>query len=183
MQRRRLLQGAIRAFETNQYEHTRVADIVREAGVSSRSFYEVFDSKEDLVTELVQAAGRALIRDLEKVFEATGDPIQRIDRGLQAYLSLFTGAPLDLDGLGATAARQVQAVRRQLVREISARVARELEQAHRSGQVSRAPDLPSIELILTGIEGLSLRYFAEGRGAELQRLQPRFLELLVRAFV
>ena len=38
-----------------------------------------------------------------------------------------------------------------------------------------------IELVLTGIEGLSFRYYSEGRREELLRLQPTLLQLFLRA--
>ena len=55
VQRRRLIEAAFRVFERNRYERTSVADIVGEAGMSSRSFYDHFASKEDLVAEIVAA--------------------------------------------------------------------------------------------------------------------------------
>ena len=42
-QRRRLLEAAERSFERNRYEGAGIQSIVREAGMSSRSFYQFFD--------------------------------------------------------------------------------------------------------------------------------------------
>jgi hypothetical protein len=69
------------------------------------------------------------------------------------------------------------------VREIAEMVFRVLSEIHEQGQSSRAPDRLGVELVLTGIEGLSFRYYAAGRGAELIGLHPSFLALLVRAFL
>lgn len=182
-QRRRLIAAALQTFEKNRYEQTRVADIVAEAGMSSRSFYEFFRSKEDLVVELVHIGGRAFLKNLADVFATTNDPILRVRLGLEAYLRLFSGAPLDLDRLGHEAGLQVAEARRRYVREISSMIAREVAVAHREGLALRPPDLLTIELVITGIEGLSLRYFAEGRGRELMEQVPRFHELLARAFL
>jgi AcrR family transcriptional regulator len=183
VQRQRLLDAATRAFEKNQYEKTRVSDIVKEAGMSSRSFYEFFESKEDLVAEVVQQQGQWLIDTLKAVFVQTEDPLERIDRGLRAYLGLFSVPTIDLDRLAGAAGDRVREARRLYVREITDMVVRELSLAHDSGLVSRVPDRLSVELILTGIEGLSFRYYAAGRGAELVELHPVFLALLVRAFL
>jgi AcrR family transcriptional regulator len=183
VQRQRLLDAATRAFEKNQYEKTRVADIVKEAGMSSRSFYEFFDSKEDLVAEVVQQQGQWLIDEIKAVLEQTEDPLERIDLGLRAYLSLFSVPTIDLDRLAGAAGERVREARRLYVREITDMVVRALSVAQESGLVSRVPDRLGVELILTGIEGLSFRYYAAGRGAELLELHPAILALLVRAFL
>jgi AcrR family transcriptional regulator len=183
VQRRRLIAAALHAFEKNRYEQTRVADIVAEAGMSSRSFYEFFRSKEDLVVELVHIGGRAFLKNLGEVFATTDDPVERVRLGLEAYLGLFSGAPLDLDRLGHEAGLRVAEARRTYVRQISAMIAREVGVAHAAGLAGEPPDLLSIELVITGIEGVSLRYFAEGRSRELFEQLPRLHTLLARAFL
>lgn len=52
----------------------------------SRSFYELFDSKADLVAEVAQQQWQWLSDTLKAVFEETEDPLERIDRGLRTYL-------------------------------------------------------------------------------------------------
>jgi len=183
VQRQRLIDAATRAFGKNQYEKTRVSDIVKEAGMSSRSFYEFFDSKEDLVAEVVQQQGKWLIEALAAVFEQTEDPFERIDLGLRAYLSLFSVPTIDLDRLAGAAGDRVRQARLLYVREIADVIFRLLSEIHEKGQSSRPPDRLGVELILTGIEGLSFRYYAAGRGAELLELHPSFLALLVRVFL
>jgi AcrR family transcriptional regulator len=183
VQRRRLIEAATRAFEKNEYENTRIADIVAEAGMSSRSFYEFFDSKEDLVASIVQLAGQVLLDRLRQVFEDTTDPIERIDRGLHAFLDLFSQVPVDIESLGGSAGRQVRAMRRDYVLEITDMVLDALEALHRQGGISKPPDRALIELVLTGVEGMTFRYYSEGRRDSLRALHPTVMELLVRAFL
>jgi AcrR family transcriptional regulator len=183
VQRRRLVTAAIRVFAEKPFEGARIADIVREAGMSSRSFYQFFESKEDVVVEVVHLVMGAFVRDLERVLGETGDPIQRIDRGLAAGLEIFAGGNLDLSRLGSGASQRVLEARTHYVRRIGAMVTRELEAAHAAGLVAEAPDPAAVELIITGIEGMGLRYMSEGRGPELRRLHPVLMGLLVRAFV
>jgi len=183
VQRRRLVTAAIRVFADKPFEGARIADIVREAGMSSRSFYQFFESKEEVVVEVVHLVMGAFVRNLERVFTETDDPIQRIDRGLAAGLEIFAAGNLDLSRLGAGASQRVLEARTHYVRRISAMVTRELEIAHARGQAAEAPDPGAVELIITGIEGMGLRYMSEGRGPELGRLHPVLMGLLVRAFV
>ena len=42
-------------------------------------------------------------------------------------------------------------------------------------------DREEVALVLMGIEGLSFRYYSEGRRAELLRLQPVLLQVFLRA--
>jgi AcrR family transcriptional regulator len=182
VQRRRLVTAAIRVFADKPYEGARISDIVREAGMSSRSFYQFFESKEDVVVEVVHLVMGSFVRNLEHVLAETDDPIQRIDRGLAAGLEIFARGNLDLSRLGAGASQRVLEARTHYVRRISAMVIRELEAACARG-LARAPDPGAVELIITGIEGMGLRYMSEGRGPDLERLHPVLMSLLVRAFV
>jgi len=183
VQRRRLVTAAIRVFAEKPYEGARVADIVREARMSSRSFYQFFESKEDVVVEVIHVVMGAFLRNLERLFAETDDPVERIDRGLTAGLEIFSGGNLDFSRLGGGASRRVIDARTHYVRRISAMITAELEALHADGRVAEAPDPAAVELIVTGIEGLGLRYMSEGRSSELLRLHPVLMGLLVRAFV
>jgi AcrR family transcriptional regulator len=183
VQRRRLVTAAIRVFNDRPYESARIADIVREAGMSSRSFYQFFESKEDVVVEVIHLVMGAFLRNLERVLAETGDPIQRIDRGLARALEIFSVGTLDLTRVGGGAGLRALEARTHYVRRISAMITRELEAAHARDQVAAPPDPAAVELVVTGIEGMGLRFMAEGRGPELLRLQPVLMGLLVRAFV
>ncbi len=183
VQRRRLLTAAANVFATNPYETIRVADIVREAGMSSRSFYEHFSAKEDVAIEMIHMVLGAFVRNLERIFEETDDPIERVDRGLALALEIFSGAAWDLNELSGAAGTRAVEARTHWVRRISAMVVRVLEDAHAAGQIENAPDPAAVELMITGVEGMGLRYLAEGRGQELRGLHPILMGLLVRAFV
>ncbi|NNL67212.1 MAG: TetR/AcrR family transcriptional regulator [Myxococcales bacterium] len=183
VQRRRLVTAAIRVFSQKPYDGARIADIVQEAKMSSRSFYQFFESKEDVVVEVIHAVMGAFLRNLEAVFAATEDPIERIDRGTAAALEIFVGATLDLHALGGAAGARATEARTHYVRRISAMITRELGLAHERGQVAAPPDPAAVELLVTGVEGVGLRFMAEGRSEELRRLHPVLMGLLVRAFV
>jgi AcrR family transcriptional regulator len=183
VQRNRLVEAATRAFRVRPYDEVRVADIVAEAGMSSRSFYEHFDSKEDLVASVVQEAGQELLDDLRALFEQVEHPVERIDRGLRLFLDLFGRVPVDIETLGGSAGQRVREVRRDTVREITDLVLAELVLWHESGHTAKPPDPVYVELVLTGIEGMAFRYYSEDRRDELSQLHPTIMELLQRAFL
>lgn len=177
-QRQRLLEAANNVFELEGYEGARVADIVREAGMSSRSFYELFDSKADLVAEVVRSLGQGLVQRLDEIFAETRDLGERIDRGLRAYLDIFRVAHVDLEHLSGEAGVVVRDVRRATVRDITERMTEALRAAHERGEIERPPDPVRVELLFTGIEGLSIRYYSEGRRDELRALHPLLVALV-----
>ncbi len=183
LQRRRLIDGAWRAFERNHYERTTIADIVGEAGMSSRSFYEHFASKEDLVAGIVDELGARLLTELKTILaEPEEDAQAQADRGLRAFLELLPSATVDVEQLGGEAGRRVGEVRRRLVQAITDLVHAHLGRLHARGTLSRSPARVEVELLMTGIEGIGLRYYSEGRREELLALRPTLLSVMLHLF-
>ena len=181
VQRQRLIDGALRAIQKSPYDKVSVALIVREAGMSSRSFYDHFASKEDLVAEIVQEQGRRLLETLQEIFRETKDDRERVERAVRAYLELFPVGTVDLERLGGEAGQRVREVRQKVVMAMTDLVHRQYEHAHERGIVARLPQRSEVELLLTGVEGLSFRYYSEGRREELLSLQPVLWRLFLRA--
>jgi AcrR family transcriptional regulator len=182
-QRQRLIDGAWRAFERNRYERTTVADIVGEAGMSSRTFYEHFASKEDLVAGIVEELGARLLAEVRAILaEPEEDAQAQADRGLRAFLELLPSATVDVEQIGGKAGRRMGEVRRRLVQAITDLVHAHLGRLHARGAIARTPARVEVELILTGIEGMGLRYYSEGRRDELLALRPKLLSVMLHLF-
>jgi len=182
VQRRRLMEAALRAFEKNRYERTTVADIVGEAGMSSRSFYDHFASKEDLVAAIIEETGMQMLAELEEVLsEASDDVATHVDRALRTFLERLPASSIDLERLGGDAGRRVGEVRRRIVQRLTDLTQAFIAKMYAASRVPRLPERPEVELLLTGIEGLCLRYYSEGRREELLALRPRILRLLLAA--
>lgn len=181
-QRQRLLGAARAELRRSDFGSVRVSDVVRAAGMSSRSFYDHFASKEDLLIALIHETGRDILAQLAEVFASVDGHVERVERALDAYLAAFAGTPLDLEKLGESASGRVQKLLRHYVREISARVQEQLERVHREGVIRRPPDPVVLEVLLLGLLGLASRYVAEGRADELASLQPRLSAFLVRVW-
>ena len=111
VQRRRLVSAAIRVFADKPYEGARIADIVSEAGMSSRSFYQFFESKEDLVTQLAEDRGDTVLAEMAKAFRDADDMWEAVDQVLRIYLELLPMVVLDLDRLSGTASQRVRQLR------------------------------------------------------------------------
>jgi len=176
------MEAALRAFEKSRYERTTIADVVGEAGMSSRSFYDHFASKEDLVAAIVEETGMQMLGELEELLLETSDDVQtHVDRALRIFLERLPASSIDLERLGGDAGRRVGEVRRRIVQRLTDLTQDYIARMYAAGRVPRLPERPEVELILTGIEGMCLRYYSEGRREELLALRPRVLRLLLVA--
>ncbi len=61
-----VLDTAVRLFAEQGYEQTTIAQIAREAGISQRSLFRYFGTKEDLVCGDQEALGELLKRTVEQ---------------------------------------------------------------------------------------------------------------------
>jgi AcrR family transcriptional regulator len=84
--RDRILEEASRLFHRQGYEATGVATILRAAGVNSGSLYHFFPGKEALLVGVLERHLNLLDPAiLEPSEEASGDPVERIFKLLEAY--------------------------------------------------------------------------------------------------
>ena len=74
-------------YETGSLEFT-VSDLVERSGMSLRSFYQHFASKDELLLAVFEEAIRAYVGALRRTVEATEDPLEK----LKVYVTGFYGA-------------------------------------------------------------------------------------------
>jgi TetR/AcrR family transcriptional regulator len=79
------------------YTDTSVADIIKGAGVSRQTFYQLFESKQDCFLAGWKRRQGAVIKAVVEVPSATS-PMERFDNLLQAYLTVMARDPA-LSGL------------------------------------------------------------------------------------
>jgi len=181
-QRQRLLDAAERSFERNQYEGASVQDIVAEAGMSSRSFYQFFSSKEDLVIALCRERAEAFLGDLESILSDVVDLVGALDAMLSAYLENLPVVLLDLEGMGGSAGSAVKQVRAEYREKIGLLLIREFSGLSQHGVIANPPSPLAVGLVLAGVEGISIRYHSEGRREELLALHPRLFAAIREMF-
>ena len=94
-QRERLLQGIAEAVCEKGYASTTVADVIRAAGVSRRTFYENFDGLESCFLTAYREGRRRLQQRIRQAMLGlpASDRPQRIRASLQAYLSGLAAEP------------------------------------------------------------------------------------------
>lgn len=170
--RHRLLQGLARAVSALGYAETTIADVVREAGVSRRTFYEHFSGKPEALVALYEAASRGSLRVLEDAIDPRSDWTAQLDQALVAYLSTLAQNPVllrtlfvEIMGLGPVGL----AARRQ-AHEALAQFLLSVVNARRTAPaLERAMALA----VVGGIHELVLQAIECGRVDSLPELAPR----------
>ena len=91
--RRRLLEGMASAVAVKGYAAVTIADIVREAGVSRRTFYEQFASRSDCLIALYEAASERALAVLRSALDPGRSWQEQLEPVLAAYLASLASNP------------------------------------------------------------------------------------------
>lgn len=164
----RLLEGMGIAVAAKGYAETTIADIVREAGVSRRTFYEHFATKSDCLIALYKAGS---MRALSVLAEAV-DPDQpwqtQVEPSLAAYLTYRSQAPallrmlfVDIVGMGPEGLAARAEINREIARWIQAAT-------HEEGKLPISTELAMT--VIGGINELVLRAIQQGESDDLTPL-------------
>src|SRR6266568_5090505 len=92
--RHRLLEGMAHAVATKGYGDTTIADIVREASVSRRTFYEHFSTKAECLIALYEMASRNALKVLRDSFDPEHEWQAQVEHALAAYLGYMAQTPV-----------------------------------------------------------------------------------------
>jgi AcrR family transcriptional regulator len=166
--RSRLLEGMAHAVSRKGYADTTIADIVGEASVSRRTFYEHFDSKADCLTALYEAASHNALKVLRGAIDPKHGWQAQVETALRAYFNCLASNPvlvrtlfveilhLGPDGLAA---------RRRVNQEFADFIVKTV------GPASLAPKMAMA--IVGGINELILEYIEQDRIDKIEELvQP-----------
>jgi len=92
--RRRMMDAMAELSSEQGYESTKIADIVRRAGVARKTLYDNFDGKEDLFLATLDFTIKEARREVEEACDATGGAWpQRIESGMAAFLRFVGERP------------------------------------------------------------------------------------------
>jgi len=169
----RLLEGMARAVAAKGYADTTIADIVREAAVSRRTFYEHFTTKAECLVSLYEAASKLALRAVAEAFDPAQPWHAQVERAMTAYLDYLAQDPVllrtlfvEILGLGmpGLAAR----------RRVNAEIASFIQAAINSGASAQGPAVHlTSEMAMTvvgGINELVLQAIEQDRVGNLRQL-------------
>ncbi|WP_313673490.1 TetR/AcrR family transcriptional regulator [Mycolicibacterium sp.] len=91
--RRRLLDGLAASIEERGYRETTVADVVRHARTSKRTFYDHFATKEECFVELLHANNEDLAAALREAIDPAAQWQDQVRQAVTAYVHTIEAAP------------------------------------------------------------------------------------------
>lgn len=91
--RRRLLDGLAACIEERGYRDTTVADIVRSARTSKRTFYDHFATKEECFVELLTANNEELVEAVRAAVDPDADWQDQVRRAVSTYVDSIDAKP------------------------------------------------------------------------------------------
>jgi AcrR family transcriptional regulator len=92
--RQRLFDGMARAVASKGYGAITIADIVREACVSRRTFYEHFGTKAECLIALYESVSRHALNALRSSIDPSRSWQDQVDVAIAAYLRCLTSNPV-----------------------------------------------------------------------------------------
>ena len=181
-QRERLLAGIAQAVAANGYRATTITQIVKAASVSSRAFYELFESKEKCFLEAFDAVVAHLESLVTKAAREEPDWSHQVIAGLRAALRFLTEEtdlarlclvePVTANPAIATRFRDV------VIDESQALKAGRLER----GGVEELPDSTE-DSLLGGLIALISRSILAGNADSLEDLLPDLLDFVLSPYL
>lgn len=174
--RDKLLAYATEQFAKNGFHPTSVSDIVDGVGVGKGVFYWYFESKDELLVEILRESLRDLRTTQSAAIADAKDPLQRLEAGIRASLQWSANNPdiirLVMFGWSEENFAQVLRKGRDIVIADSARL---IEQAADLGQIMGGDAVMMALAVRAVIDSLSQEY-ALTNGA----VDPEVVETAVR---
>ncbi|MFJ1759233.1 TetR/AcrR family transcriptional regulator [Amycolatopsis sp. NPDC088138] len=107
--RQRLLDGLAASITEAGFRETTVADVVRRARTSRRTFYEHFSGKEECFIALLADANRDMIRQISQAVDPGAPWAEQVRQAIEAWIACAEAEPAitlswirDVPALGAT---------------------------------------------------------------------------------
>ncbi|MGH0034035.1 MAG: TetR/AcrR family transcriptional regulator [Myxococcota bacterium] len=183
MVRARLIDAAERCFERQAYAEVGVLDIVREAGMSSRSFYQHFQSKVDLAVALTEARAEVYLQSLEGMAAEATTILEGVDRSLTAFLEDLPLVVIEMRNASGPDADRVRAAVEGYRMRMGAAFLREFDRALKQGVVDEVPDPLGVLIVIYGIESLVTQTpRGPDRRAAMIALKPQILAAVRKLF-
>ena len=160
----RLLDGMARSVAARGYSETTIADIVREAAVSRRTFYEHFATKAECLIALYESASHHALDVLRNAIDPKQHWEAQVERALSAYLATMAANPalmrtlfIEILGLGPAGL----AARRRVNQQIADFIIVVTSTSPAKGRRALSPQLAMA--IVGGINELVLTYIERDR--------------------
>jgi AcrR family transcriptional regulator len=170
--RDRLLAAMAESIRADGFPRTTVADVVRRARTSRRTFYQHFDDRDSCYLALFDVLTERVLGIIGEAATGEGPWAERVDRTLAAYLGVLMSEPeltrsyiRDMPGMVAGGAAHLRAGNERAARQLT----RMADEAREHDPAVRPLPFEAALVIIGGLRELVLWALDEGRGpADLQ---------------
>src|SRR5579875_1589658 len=167
--RARLLEALASSIRERGLRNTQIADIVRAARTSRRTFYECFADKESCFVELVHQSTTELLGEIEAAIDLDETWDTQIDQALDAYLRALASDP----AITATISRELPtlglrgaAVQREAIERYAGLVVRLSATARARQPGARELSLEMAIMLVGGLNELVIHAVEHGDGLD-----------------
>lgn len=181
LHRQRLFDGMARAVAAKGYGTITITDIVREASVSRRTFYEHFATKADCLIALYESASHNALKVLRSSIDPARGWQTQVEQAMEAYLGCLASHPVlmrtlfvEILGLGATGL----AARRRVNQEIADFMCKVINAAEGSSILTNDMAVA----VVGGVNELVLQLIEQDRIQDIQSIATT-TGILIRAVV
>jgi AcrR family transcriptional regulator len=178
--RRRIMDAMVELSAEQGYEATKIADIVRRAGVARKTLYDNFDGKEEIFLEAFDVAVDEVSVRMEEACEqqAGGNWVDRVTAGVRAFLTYVAENPSTarvclVEAISATPASSVR---------FGAGLQRFVETLRRT--VPDDTGLPDTieETLVGGVAWILHQQIRRGEAERAEEMAPELLDFLLSPY-
>jgi AcrR family transcriptional regulator len=179
-QRDRLVAGTIAAIAEKGYRDATVTDVVAAAGVSRRTFYHYFSSKQDCYMAAYDVVARHLAEASTTAAEGVADWGPRVKAEIAGAMAFFAANP-DLVRFYLQAPPRAGEDVATRHRQATGRVLAQLSDG--APAATRKPNPDVLNAVAGGMAALIVRKVEEGQGENLSELVADLTELFLAPFL
>jgi AcrR family transcriptional regulator len=157
-QHERLLEGLADSIREKGLAQTQVADIVRHARASRRTFYKHFPDKDSCFVELTEKISLAMLEQVDQAIDRDAPVAIQIDQAIDTYVDILLAEP----GLTATWASPGLGERVVIAQRVGVERYAELVASVLAADAERDPDLEPISIarsymVVSGVQQAIIR--------------------------
>ena len=180
-----VLDAAIRTLATLGYAKTSIGDIAKTAGMSKGAVHYHFESKHDLIAQVLERCAAMLRARVRQAWEVPGEPAERVRRALSEMRRMRRDAMPELRVLADMMAQGLYdaSIRKPIAALFEANRKEIVEQLEAFGVEPTLPLRIVPRLLLGTLDGLALHDFFDPPDAEDDAEIERALETIALSLI
>jgi AcrR family transcriptional regulator len=181
-QRLRILEAMVRTVGRNGYAETSVGDVLAQAGVSRRTFYDLFDDKQDCFLAAYDAVIARMMHEVAKQYARPGSWPDKVRAALAAFLAFFgyeqdlvRTAMVEVRAAGPQALKHYEAAERAFIPFLEEGRAQSPYRDRLPANISQA--------VIGGVTSRLYQRVAAGETSRVPELLPELLHFVLLPYV